>query len=146
MKVSQTRTKVQIDLYCTNCALCVCHESGSCGSPTHHKRSPSSRTQFSRSIHLSLIITPSAVPIVTDYMFSPLTNLPSCFLIYLIAFSLFRLLCFLFWAFSPHNISLMSACDHDLPCSQSVYALFSVECYSSLFPLRGGFICVFVHF
>ncbi len=51
-------------------------------------------------------------------------------------------LCFLFWAFSSHNISLMSACDLRLPCSQLCLVFSSMLRWP--FPLRGGFICVFV--
>ncbi len=114
-----------------------CHESVSCSSPIHYKRSPSSRTHYLDSIHLSLIIKPSAEPydhrlhvLLTHHFARLFTHLPDCLFPHLSS------LCLLSGVGTSHNISLKSAWNPALLAPW----IFPVYVYRAFgFPLRGWF-------
>ncbi len=101
----------------------------------------SSRTHYLDSIHLSLIIKPSAEPydhrlhvLLTHHFAHLFTHLPDCLFPHLSS------LCLLSGVGTSHNISLKSAWNPALlaPWIFPVYV-----CRAFGFPLRGGLICVY---
>ncbi len=118
----------------------ICHESVSCSSPIHYKRSPSSRTHYLDSIHLSLIIKPSAEPydhrhvLLTHHFARLFTHLPDCLFPHLSS------LCLLSGVGTSYNISLKPAWNPALLAPW----IFPVYAYRDFgFPLQGGLICVY---
>ncbi len=128
-------------ILCKQNLFILCHESVSCSSPIHYKRSPSSRTHYLDSIHLSLIIKPSAEPydhrlhvLLTHHFAHLFTHLPDCLFPHLSS------LCLLSGVGTSHNISLKSAWNPALLAPW----IFPVYVYRAFgFPLRGGLICIY---
>ncbi len=113
-------------------------------SPEYTHRSLITPSAVPHGLHMGFVLL--SVPCVHVYSLTPPLSLPhhwficpSCFPDCL---SLFRLLCFLFWACLCPVCTSLSPCPPAILCP--VYVLFSV--FMLLFPLRGGFICVSVYF